>query len=123
MAVALVVVAVPLLTVLVSREVRALQQRIVELEERLAGLGARAGPVALGASAGPVDTGAGRDRSAEIERRVEARTTRAVVDLEKRLVAQQREQLLDVLRTLSAMRPAEPEFTDEYYLEARAGRD
>lgn len=73
MAVALVVVAVPVLTVLFNREIRALQKRIQDLEGRR-----------------PEPAPAPDEGTA----------------------------LLDVLRTLSALRPAEPEFVEEYYVEA-----
>jgi hypothetical protein len=79
MAVALVVVAVPVFTVLFNREIRALQNRIKELEK--------------------ANAAHERDHS------------------------QEREQQLDLLRTLSALRPAEPEFTEEYYVEAQPDRD
>jgi hypothetical protein len=78
MAVALVVVAVPVLTVLFNREVRALQQRVADLERHLD-------------AAPPAAEPAPRDR----------------------------DELLDLLRTLSALRPAEPEFVEEYYVEVR----
>lgn len=71
MAVALVVIAVPVLTLLFTREIRGLQQRVADLEQPR------------------------NDRRDTSE-----------------------ERLLDLLRTLSAMRPAEPEFTEEYYVEA-----
>lgn len=83
MAVALVVVAVPVLTVLFNREVRALQQRVADLERRLEAAfqaPAPVAPVAPAAAPGP--------------------------------------ELLDLLRTLSALRPTEPEFVEEYYVEA-----
>jgi hypothetical protein len=86
MAVALVVVAVPVLTVLFNREIRALQQRVAELERRVEAGGAP--PVA------------------EAVPQVAA------------AVPHDRTELLDVLRTLSALRPAEPEFVEEYYVEA-----
>jgi hypothetical protein len=69
MAVALVVVAVPVLTVLFNREIRNLQHRLTDLTP--------------------------------------PRPEPPAVDDDR---------LLDVLRTLSAMRPAEPEFTEIYYL-------
>jgi hypothetical protein len=99
MAVALVVVAVPVLTVLFGREVRALQQRVSDLEGRIEAIAGRAE----------------RAAAAIDQRAVELR---AVGD---RLAAEQREQLLDVLRTLSAMRPADPEFTEEYYVAREPG--
>jgi hypothetical protein len=69
MAVALVVVAVPVLTLLFNREIRTLQQRLSRLEDK---------------------------------------PPKAPVHHDDRL--------LDVLRALSAMRPAEPEFTEVYRL-------
>ncbi|GAA0922131.1 hypothetical protein GCM10009557_91610 [Virgisporangium ochraceum] len=87
MAVALVVVAVPVLTVLFNREIRALQQRVAQLERRPDPPAARPRP---DAPAAQPETPA----------------------------AQPRPELLDVLRTLSALRPAEPEFVEEYYVEA-----
>ncbi|GIJ55419.1 hypothetical protein [Virgisporangium aurantiacum] len=69
MAVALVVVAVPVLTVLFNREIRILQQRLSRL-----------------------------------------------ADEPPKTPVQPDDRLLDVLRALSAMRPAEPEFTEVYRL-------
>ena len=86
MAVALVVVAVPVLTVLFNREVRALQQRVADLERR------------VGAAAAPPEEAAAAPEREE--------------------PAQTRPEVLDLLRTLSALRPAEPEFVEEYYVEA-----
>jgi hypothetical protein len=104
MAVALVVVAVPTLTVLFNREIRAMQQRVAELERRIDAL-----------ATADRSAGRGADRAAEI------------AEIERRLATTQRERELDILRTLSAMRPPEPEFIEEYFIEpARseaAGRD
>jgi hypothetical protein len=109
MAVALVVVAVPLLTVLVSREVRALHERVIEVEQRVVSL--------RNAEAVRADAEARAARTADD---LDKRTAEAGARLAAGLAAQQREQLLDVLRTLNAMRPAEPEFTEEYHLDDRA---
>src|SRR6185312_8570640 len=69
MAVALVVVAVPLLTVLVSRELRVLQERVVELEHRLAAQGAA---VRSEADSRVADRAELRSRLAEVEARASA---------------------------------------------------